>query len=145
MSDIISFKAKQPIPDDNSIARDFIEKININDSYALFYQQPMDNLTKINIERGKFELAYYRLKESLLYTFDNDSPDKLASLTASIKSIEKSLPVGAMVGMVFELKAPMDTVRGHSEDIWTLTLFKNDHGFLIRDLIHNGLRCVVRT
>lgn len=140
-AEVISFKAvpKDTSAQDIEVIKNFADSIAVVESYNFFYLEATTNPVNIELEMVTWARAVADLQYQIVERLPHGTKQSIKQFADMCREI-LNMENGHLVGVGVEVTNAM------GEDIvWSLMLCKAHEGkYLIRDLICNGRRILVR-
>lgn len=138
-AEVISFKPKDNLAEEKEVINNFIDGLSPMESYNFFFLDATKDTINTTLEITQWQNAVTDLKYSIKYGLLSTSPENLKGFASMCRSIE-DLIYGGIIGVGFESQSADGEV-----DNWSFMLVKlSDYKYIIRDLIRNGKRIIVR-
>ena len=138
-AEVISFKAKDTSAQDIEVIKTFLRNINAVESYNFYFLDATRDTINTTLEILAWENSIKELRETVLKSSADSAKDKLKEFLTMTNGIE-TLPYGGLVGVAFSCHIGTNIIIN-----WSFMLCKlSDDKYIIRDLVRNGKRVIVR-
>lgn len=138
-AEVISFKTKDTSAQDLEVIKKFMLGINSVESYNFFYLDATRDTINTTLEIQKWELALLDLNKSVIDSIAVSPKEKIKEFMSMVNGVN-DLAYGGLVGVAFNCQIGTN-ISIH----WSFMLCKlHDDKYIIRDLIRNGTRIIVR-
>lgn len=138
-TEVISFKPKDTSAQDIEVISKFANGISANDSFNFFFLDATKDDINRALEYSAWCRAVNHLVLNILTDVKSSTKENIKSFSELCRNVE-GLEYGGIVGVGFEV-----TNADNEKTIWSFMLCKlGDHKYIIRDLICNSKRIIVR-
>ena len=138
-AEVISFKPKDTSTQDIEVIRKFANGISANDSFNFFFLDATKDEINRALEYTVCCKAVEHLVNNILVDVESSTKENINGFSTMCRNVE-DLAYGGIVGVGFEV-----TNTYNEKTIWSFMLCKlGDDKYIIRDLVCNGKRIIVR-
>lgn len=138
-AEVISFKTKDTSAKDKEVIEAFVESISTIESYNFFYLDAMKDDINTMLETQRWEKAISNMRISILRDILDSTPVQVNAFATLVRNIGDT-PIGGIAGVAFD----SNDKEGVST-VWSFMLCKlSPNTYIIRDLIRDGMRIIVR-
>ena len=138
-AEVISFKTKDTSAQDIEVIKTFLRNINAVESYNFFFLDATRSANNTTLEIMTWEKYINELRESVLQSITASHKDNIKEFLTMVNGVD-DLCYGGLVGVAFSCHIGTNIVIN-----WSFMLCKlHDDKYIIRDLVRNGKRIIVR-